>query len=112
MDAKLALATAKKFLLISTNGMVEPSITVLRNYQEQVEVPVKRTIEDVTDEDIERVAAKCDPPTLAPGRQIIRVEIECSKQERCRDNADLANLLYGIDDGQVDGSVRIKEVFP
>ena len=65
----------------------------------------ERTIEDVTDADIERVAASCGPPTLEPGRQIIRVQVECSEHVNCASRDDLINLLTGIENGCVDGNV-------
>jgi hypothetical protein len=37
--------------------------------------------------------------------QIIRIEIRGEGLGNPRDAADLADLAYGIDDGQVDGSV-------
>lgn len=43
-------------------------------------------------------------------KTIILVEIVCKGSTNPRNCSDLADLLYGIDDGQVDGSVDIVSV--
>lgn len=69
--------------------MLAPNATVVRNNLKQVDVPVARTVEDV------------------PGEEVIRIEISGKGLGNPRRAAELSDLLYGIDDGQVDGSVKI-----
>lgn len=86
--------------------LLETAATVDRNNLKQVDVPVRRTIENVTDDDLDQVAASCGPPTLAPDVEVIRVEISGEGLGNPRSAAELSDLLYGIDDGNVDGSVK------
>jgi len=41
-----------------------------------------------------------------PKRPVLRIEIESDDPLRCASAADLADLAYGIDDGQVSAEVR------
>lgn len=74
----------------------------IRNNLRQVDVPVERT-ESVAL--LEQAVTHCVPESVGTGRQVIRVEVECSEHVTCTSRDDLINLLTGIENGCVDGNV-------